>query len=774
MNYFTTYLIAFVVFLTLALGFFVPAFVIKDSSRLSKYQSIYQKVSGAVGVAFFFLLLFFVQNVMTTSAAPGNRFNESVGCVHLIGEPYGDNTVANFFAWFSIPLFLSSIAITVFFALFQHRIGHFLTRFVALPNLCLSFAFSFHLSNTFFGVNVFSYKSAIFAIALGFALALSLIQSFAHKEERHFKIKEIFYALGIFLLIWISFLPTSTFAVLLDTNVSLFGSQQTFYEVYDFKVMHRYYLYLGLAYYIALYFAIRNQEQPFIRAVLLSVCFGAIASFFTSYGFDAIFDLTNHSINVTNLPIHLCHTALFILPLCVGFKFKRLFYFTYFINVFGAAMAIIWPNVGEDLNMYSPDVILFWYNHLAALFMPLLCVMLKIFDRPKMKQMFFSLLFFTVYFVLILFANAFLSCLVPGYNPNVIGSGTDYLFINGTYILDIISDQAYHMMDVKWVFPFNNTEAVIYPLYQGVFYLGYTAIAFAMWFVYALFYKIEDSHLDLRNKYKIAKLNHISWKEKRKMDELNQTEINHAEAKLEFIDFSKRYLNSSKLSADHVNLCVKGGEIFGYLGPNGAGKSTCIKTAIGIQPVTEGAIKVCGYDVSEEPVKAKRCIGYVPDHYALYEKLTGREYINYIADLYGVSKEDRDQRIAYYVDLFELNHSFDARMQTYSHGMKQKIAIIAALVHEPKVWILDEPLTGLDPQSIFQVKKTMLHHAEKGNVVFFSSHIIDVVERLCSRIAVIKKGQIVYQGTMEETLKKHPEGLERFYLSLIEEEEDEE
>ena len=238
---------------------------------------------------------------------------------------------------------------------------------------------------------------------------------------------------------------------------------------------------------------------------------------------------------------------------------------------------------------------------------------------------------------------------------------------------------------------------------------------------------------------------------------------------LEFIDFSKRYGNSDTFAVDHVNLSVKGGQIFGYLGPNGAGKSTCIKTTIGIQPVTEGAIKVCGFDVKTESTQCKSLIGYVPDHYALYEKLTGREYINYIADLYGVSKEDRDRRIAKYVDMFELHQAFDNRMQTYSHGMKQKMTIMAALVHNPKVWILDEPLTGLDPQSIFQVKQCMIEHAKEGNIVFFSSHIIDVVERLCTDIAIIRKGHIIYQGSMKETLKNHPEGLETFYMEQINE-----
>ena len=256
-------------------------------------------------------------------------------------------------------------------------------------------------------------------------------------------------------------------------------------------------------------------------------------------------------------------------------------------------------------------------------------------------------------------------------------------------------------------------------------------------------------------------------KERRKFESLEEKDINPDEVSLVFENFSKRYGNSPILSAKGVNLKVEGGMIFGFLGPNGAGKSTCIKSAIGIQPVTEGHIFVCGHDVTTEAVKSKRLIGYVPDHYALYEKLTGREYINYIADLYGVSKADRDERIAKYVNLFELNQAFDNRMQTYSHGMKQKMTIIAALVHNPKVWILDEPLTGLDPQSIFQVKQCMIQHAKEGNIVFFSSHIIDVVEKLCTHICIIKKGQIVYENDMATIEKEHPEGLESFYLGMI-------
>ena len=159
-------------------------------------------------------------------------------------------------------------------------------------------------------------------------------------------------------------------------------------------------------------------------------------------------------------------------------------------------------------------------------------------------------------------------------------------------------------------------------------------------------------------------------------------------------------------------------------------------------------------------------IGFVPDHYALYENLTGREYVNYIADLYNVSKDDRDARINEYVERFRLEGAIDNPMKTYSHGMKQKITIMSALVHNPKIWILDEPLTGLDPESIFQVKECMKEHASRGNIVFFSSHIIDVVENICDRIAIIRKGQILTCKAVSE-IKDMGIPLEQYYMNMI-------
>ena len=236
-------------------------------------------------------------------------------------------------------------------------------------------------------------------------------------------------------------------------------------------------------------------------------------------------------------------------------------------------------------------------------------------------------------------------------------------------------------------------------------------------------------------------------------------------------NFSKKYGTNKHYSVKNASFDVRGGEVFGFLGPNGAGKSTIIKSIVGIQTITSGNIEVCGFDVDKQSVQAKHELGFVPDHYALYENLTGREYINYIADLYEVSKEDRDARIAHYVSIFQLTGSFDNQIKTYSHGMKQKIAIMAALVHNPKLWILDEPLTGLDPTSIHEVKECMKAHAKAGNIVVFSSHIIDVVEKICDRIAIIKKGRIRACISIKE-LEEKGISLEEFYLSIINAEEE--
>ncbi|MDR2267187.1 MAG: ABC transporter ATP-binding protein [Christensenellaceae bacterium] len=204
----------------------------------------------------------------------------------------------------------------------------------------------------------------------------------------------------------------------------------------------------------------------------------------------------------------------------------------------------------------------------------------------------------------------------------------------------------------------------------------------------------------------------------------------------------KKYPNNNLASVDHISITLKEGEIFGFLGKNGAGKSTTIKCATGIIPFDSGNISICGHDISKKPIMAKMNMGYVPDNHAVIEKLTGREYVNYVADLYSVSKTDRIERVNYFTKKFNLEDAIDKQIKSYSHGMKQKICIMAALIHEPKLWILDEPMMGLDPQSTQDIINYMREHAAKGNTVFFSSHNLDIVKRLCHRVAIINLGKL--------------------------------
>ena len=230
---------------------------------------------------------------------------------------------------------------------------------------------------------------------------------------------------------------------------------------------------------------------------------------------------------------------------------------------------------------------------------------------------------------------------------------------------------------------------------------------------------------------------------------------------------SKMYKNADRFAVKNLSLIVNDGEVFGFIGANGAGKSTTIKCITGILPYNDGSIEIAGYDMAKESISAKKNIGYVSDNHSVYDKLTGREYVNFLANIYGVSKQDRDQRLNDLSIRFDLQDKLDSPIKSYSHGMKQKICVIGALIHEPKVWILDEPLTGLDPKSAKELKGLMREHCEKGNVVFFSSHVLEVVEKLCDRIAIIKDGEIIASFTMEELEQKQQgKSLEDIFLEL--------
>ena len=239
---------------------------------------------------------------------------------------------------------------------------------------------------------------------------------------------------------------------------------------------------------------------------------------------------------------------------------------------------------------------------------------------------------------------------------------------------------------------------------------------------------------------------------------------------IEIQNVSQSYVKAEKL-IDNMNLKIDDGIIFGFIGPNGAGKTTTIEMITGILGIDEGDILIDGKSISKDPINAKKLFGFVPDTPDAFEKLTALEYLNFIGDVYEVSPEERKERVETLAKEFGIYDNLRDRIQSYSHGMKQKLLIISVLLYNPKNWILDEPMTGLDPKASYILKNLMKEHSKKGNTVFFSTHVLEVAEKLCDKIAVIDKGKIIFVGTVEELKEKSKSNLslEESFLKIIEE-----
>ena len=225
---------------------------------------------------------------------------------------------------------------------------------------------------------------------------------------------------------------------------------------------------------------------------------------------------------------------------------------------------------------------------------------------------------------------------------------------------------------------------------------------------------------------------------------------------------TKRY--GEKTAVNDLSLHIKPGEIYGFIGHNGAGKTTTIKSCAGILAFDEGEISVGGVSIRQDPIACKKMMAYIPDNPDLYTFLSGVKYLNFVADMYGVDKARREERIARYADMLELTDDLAQPVSAYSHGMKQKLAIISALIHEPKLIIMDEPFVGLDPKATHILKGVMRDICNAGGAIFFSTHVLEVAEKLCDRVAIIRQGRLVANGTMEEV--SGDASLEEVFLEL--------
>ena len=237
---------------------------------------------------------------------------------------------------------------------------------------------------------------------------------------------------------------------------------------------------------------------------------------------------------------------------------------------------------------------------------------------------------------------------------------------------------------------------------------------------------------------------------------------------IEIKNVTESYVDGIKV-IDNMNLTIENGTVFGFIGPNGAGKTTTIEMITGVLNIDKGDILIDGKSIIKKPIEAKKNFGFVPDTPDVFEKLTGLEYLNFIGDVYEVPSNVRLEKVTKLAKEFNIYDHLRDRIQSYSHGMKQKLLIISVLLHDPKNWILDEPMTGLDPKASYTLKKLMKEHSQRGNTVFFSTHVLEVAEKICDKIAVIDKGKIIFVGTCEELKEKakNNSSLEESFLKII-------
>ncbi|MCD8203978.1 MAG: YwaF family protein [Coprobacillus sp.] len=626
----------------------------------------------------------------------------------------------------------------------------FFTRFKVLANYAktiglissvLNIALIQYTAYSYVGDYSLNLCSITLAVEVGLVFIMCLYP-LCEKGGLKITSREIVDMLSVFLIVLIMSMPPYAFEF-------MFG-KVGLNRIAGFDTYHRFYLYIFVGIFAIFTLLLQNRDKDFIRMMLLYMTMGALVMYASSHTFD----IFTHPYQY---PLHLCNLGLILILICLVVHCKWLFWFTLFVNVVGAFGAMMIPGFDTGLYAFSDDIVIFWYTHIIAFTVPMLMALLGVYERPRFKQFSISIGLFAIYFVAICAIDAVL----VNYH-----STTDFFFVVGDSITSVLGDWAVNLK-ADYTLSFNAGELTLtfYWAYQLIFFGVYLVMMLIMYFVITGFLQLRGSFESASQINHKIRVEEYVMKKKHHTRRLSEIMNEESKDKLVVKNLYKAYGRSNIYAVEDASFTVNSGEIVGFLGHNGAGKSTIIKSIVGIHPATSGTIEVNGYDVDKQPVEAKLQIGFVPDHYALYERLTGRQYINYVADLYGVSEEDREVRLKDLTESLSMVEAIDSKISTYSHGMKQKTAIMAALIHEPKVWILDEPLTGLDPVSVYEVKECMRKHAAKGNIVFFSSHLIDVVEKLCDRIIVIKEGHILL-NTPLSNIEARYDDLEKFYLDM--------
>ena len=732
----------------------------KMSARLAtkegRYKYLLRSLSIVVGILFFARFYFFQGTYDYVDAYGGTGSFTYYDIFHLESQllmlrldPLMLAKYESVIGTLASDLWTALVVLTLVSAFYLKESSLSVRRYIGVPgSILITLAFPIVLRGIV-GTDAVSYRS----ILMGLELAIIDFYYFHSLfEEGKFKLnkKEIRKIIAVLIPMLLTMATAYSPSLLFGRTVDLGG-----YTLTNPKgpknLSHRIYLYLAFILpilYFALLYPMSKEER---RGVLLQISLGTLIGYASIHRYDIWTDLSSW-------PLHLCNTAMYTMPITLLFASYGLYYFTFFVNVLGAFLALLMPNFSESLYVFDPKIVAFFINHLNAFFMPVLIVMCGVYKRPKMRYFLYSQIGFFVYFAFVMAVNTILTAH---------GISSDFFFINSSFVADKLGEWAKNLFKTTITWESNGYTYVLHLAYDISYYLVYVVLAFGMWFLYELLFRVVDELAAIR----LAKEKSIS-RHQAYLAIHQGGKIMSDKIELTISHLSKRYHGNDFFTVKDFSLDLEGGKIYGFLGKNGAGKSTIIKSIVGIHGFEGGEIDACGHNVIEEPLEAKKEIGFVPDNYALYENLTGRQYISYIADLYHVSKEQKEEIEKNLVTRLELTDRYDKPMKSYSHGMKQKITIIAALIHKPKIWILDEPMTGLDPNSIYQIKECMRGHAKEGNIVFFSSHIIDVVKNLCDEVVIIKKGDLIRRIDLDAEPEER-ENLEETFLRLTSDSEEE-
>ena len=582
-----------------------------------------------------------------------------------------------------------------------------------------------------------NYRTYGFIFQLGLLFVTSLIFTINRIQNKDFQfkhsIKEVFELLVTILVLAFASMPMYTLQLMYGIG--------DYAE--DFNEPHLIYGGIILFYLLAGMYGMKNKTYEQKKTFLLLSSFQAIYYFY--------YPLRE---GLKSLPFQLCNMGVILVFISLVFNKKSVFYFTYFANTIGCIVALVnVTGVGNSLEVLGLH---YFVCHFQVLLIPILAISLGVFPRAKMKDMTKALIIFVIYFVFVATLNAWFN------NYEYV----DYFFLTGDTITDIFPFLQKIKNDYIYYLPVGDLQFRYFYLYQLIVLVGFSGGMFIMWWFFEFMHTTKQEFHTLMALRKESNQLYIQLKKEFNGQPMSEPLEKEALKMIKIEHFSKKYAGSDRYSVNDFNLEIKAGEVFGFLGHNGAGKSTTIKSIVGIQSITQGRIIIDGYDISKQPIEAKLRVGYVSDNHAVYEKLTGREYINYVADLYLVPANEREERIAKYTKMFNLVDAIDREIKGYSHGMKQKLVVIASLIHNPKVWVLDEPLTGLDPTSAFQIKECMREHANNGNIVFFSSHVIEVVEKICDKICIIGRGKLVGVYDLKE-MAQQGITLEQLYMQHV-------